>query len=225
MKTTVELPDALVREARRVALREGTTVRALIERGLRSVVTGRRPRGAVHAAQGRVPRRRPRGRPAAARLGDARRPELHGARGVIAVDTNILVYAHREESEWYEPAERAGGALAEGAAGWAIPWPCVHEFLAITTHPRIFLFRTPTPLRAAPDQASRPGSSRRRSSCSPRTPPTGHAANAAGAGPASMARVYTTHASRRCASVSPCGNSGRPTATSRPFPPSVSGIR
>jgi predicted nucleic acid-binding protein len=40
--------------------------------------------------------------------------------------------------------------LAEGAAGWAIPWPCIHEFLAITTHPRIF--RTPTPIRAALDQ-------------------------------------------------------------------------
>jgi len=69
---------------------------------------------------------------------------------VIAVDTNILVYAHREESEWHEQAERAVRALAEGAAGWAIPWPCVHEFLAIATHPRIF--RTPTPIRTALDQ-------------------------------------------------------------------------
>jgi toxin-antitoxin system PIN domain toxin len=69
---------------------------------------------------------------------------------VIAVDTNILVYAHREESEWHAQAERAVRALAEGAAGWAIPWPCVHEFLAITTHPRIF--RTPTPVAAALDQ-------------------------------------------------------------------------
>ena len=43
MKTTVELPDALLREAKRMAAREGTTVRALIERGLRSVVGGRRP--------------------------------------------------------------------------------------------------------------------------------------------------------------------------------------
>jgi ribosomal protein S5 len=42
MKTTVELPDALLREAKRVALRERTTVRALIERGLRSVVSGQR---------------------------------------------------------------------------------------------------------------------------------------------------------------------------------------
>jgi hypothetical protein len=41
MKTTVELPDALLREAKRVALREKTTVKALIERGLRQVVAGR----------------------------------------------------------------------------------------------------------------------------------------------------------------------------------------
>lgn len=33
---------------------------------------------------------------------------------------------------------------------WAIPWPCIHEFLAIVTHPRIF--NPPTPLRRALDQ-------------------------------------------------------------------------
>jgi hypothetical protein len=38
MKTTVELPDSLLRQAKRVALRERTTVKALIERGLRLVV-------------------------------------------------------------------------------------------------------------------------------------------------------------------------------------------
>lgn len=43
MKTTVDLPDALLREAKRVALREKTTVRALIERGLRNVINGRQP--------------------------------------------------------------------------------------------------------------------------------------------------------------------------------------
>jgi hypothetical protein len=43
MKTTVEIPDSLLREAKRVALRERTTVRALIERGLRAVIDHRRP--------------------------------------------------------------------------------------------------------------------------------------------------------------------------------------
>jgi uncharacterized protein len=69
---------------------------------------------------------------------------------VIAVDTNLLVYAHREDSPWHESAYAAIVELAEGSKAWGIPWPCVHEFLAITTHPRIF--DPPTPLAAAIDQ-------------------------------------------------------------------------
>ena len=56
---------------------------------------------------------------------------------MIAVDTNILVYAHRRDSEWYAAAHRAILSLAEGAATWAIPWSCIHEFFAVVTHPRI----------------------------------------------------------------------------------------
>jgi toxin-antitoxin system PIN domain toxin len=66
---------------------------------------------------------------------------------VIAVDTNILVYAHREDSPFHEAAFQCVMELAEGPAGWAIPWPCLHEFLAIVTHPRIY--RPPTPLARA----------------------------------------------------------------------------
>lgn len=40
--------------------------------------------------------------------------------------------------------------LAEGRAPWAIPWPCIHEFLAIVTHPKVFA--PPTPFSAAIDQ-------------------------------------------------------------------------
>lgn len=40
--------------------------------------------------------------------------------------------------------------LAEGRAPWAIPWPCLHEFLAIVTHPLIY--NPPTPLATALDQ-------------------------------------------------------------------------
>ncbi len=69
---------------------------------------------------------------------------------MIAVDTNILVYAHREDSPFHEAARQRLQALAEGVAPWAIPWPCLHEFLAIVTHPRIF--RPPTPLTRALDQ-------------------------------------------------------------------------
>lgn len=57
---------------------------------------------------------------------------------MIAVDTNVLVYAHRRDSEWHEPAVAAVRRLAEGRGPWAVPWPCIHEFLAVATHPRIY---------------------------------------------------------------------------------------
>jgi toxin-antitoxin system PIN domain toxin len=66
---------------------------------------------------------------------------------VIAVDTNILVYAHREDSEWHSAADECLTRLAESGSPWAIPWPCIHEFLAIVTHPKIW--RPPTPLKHA----------------------------------------------------------------------------
>jgi toxin-antitoxin system PIN domain toxin len=64
---------------------------------------------------------------------------------MIAVDTNILVHAHRADSPWHEPATRALSTL--GAGHWGIPWPCLHEFYAVVTHPRIF--DPPTPLEDA----------------------------------------------------------------------------
>ena len=71
---------------------------------------------------------------------------------MIAVDTNILVYAHREDSPFHDPASKRMTELAEGPSTWAIPWPCLHEFLAIVTHPRIYA--PPTPLPRALDQVA-----------------------------------------------------------------------
>lgn len=68
---------------------------------------------------------------------------------MIGVDANLLVYALREDSPWHEQALGALTALAEGTAPWAIPWPCVHEYLSVATHPRIY--RPPTPLNVALD--------------------------------------------------------------------------
>jgi hypothetical protein len=45
MKTTVEIPDALLDEAKKLATREGTTLRALIEEGLRRMVAERKRAG------------------------------------------------------------------------------------------------------------------------------------------------------------------------------------
>ena len=69
---------------------------------------------------------------------------------MIAVDTNLLVYAHREESPFHEAAYTLIERLANGVAAWAIPWPCLHEFFAVVTHPRVF--DPSTPVVAALDQ-------------------------------------------------------------------------
>lgn len=66
---------------------------------------------------------------------------------MIALDTNILVYAHRADAPFHAAAAKLVRALAEGRDRWVIPWPCAHEFLAIVTHPKIY--RPPTP----PDRA------------------------------------------------------------------------
>ena len=65
---------------------------------------------------------------------------------MIAVDTNILVYAHREDAPFHAAAVRCLTGLAEGGAQWAIPWPCLHEFIAIVTHPRVFDPPSPLPI-------------------------------------------------------------------------------
>jgi len=69
---------------------------------------------------------------------------------MIAVDTNILVYAHRHDSEFFHAASSCIGQLAQGGALWAIPWPCVHEFLAVVTNPQAI--NPPTPMDRAIDQ-------------------------------------------------------------------------
>jgi uncharacterized protein len=69
---------------------------------------------------------------------------------MIAVDTNVMVYAHRRDSDFHGQASRCIRSLAEGHDAWGLPWPCVHEFIAIVSHPRIY--DPPTPLDRAVDQ-------------------------------------------------------------------------
>lgn len=68
---------------------------------------------------------------------------------MIAVDTNILVFADREESARHADALRALHLLAEGDEAWAIPIFCIGEFLRVVSHDR--LFDPPTPVRDAYD--------------------------------------------------------------------------
>jgi toxin-antitoxin system PIN domain toxin len=52
---------------------------------------------------------------------------------MIAIDTNILIYAHRSETRWFERASTVIRDLAEGGQTWAIPWLCVGEFYSAVT--------------------------------------------------------------------------------------------
>jgi hypothetical protein len=42
MKTTLDIADPLLREARKIAARERTTLRALVEQGLRNIIAERK---------------------------------------------------------------------------------------------------------------------------------------------------------------------------------------
>ena len=55
----------------------------------------------------------------------------------VAVDTNILVYAHNRTANWHAGAVECLNRLAGSGLPWAIPWPCIHEFLAVVTNPRL----------------------------------------------------------------------------------------
>lgn len=66
-----------------------------------------------------------------------------------AVDTNVLVYSEIVSSRHHRAARRLVNELAEGPVVWAIPWPCIYEFLRVVTHPRVF--SPPVPLEIAMD--------------------------------------------------------------------------
>ena len=57
---------------------------------------------------------------------------------MIAVDTNILVYAHRGETDLHAAATAELVALAEGIVPWGLPVFCITEFLRVVTHRRVF---------------------------------------------------------------------------------------
>lgn len=64
-----------------------------------------------------------------------------------ALDTNVLVQAEIVTSPFHGVARTLLSELANGPAPWAIPWPCVYEFLRVVTHPRVF--HPPMPSAAA----------------------------------------------------------------------------
>jgi toxin-antitoxin system PIN domain toxin len=67
---------------------------------------------------------------------------------VIAVDTNVLVYAHRREPPEHDAALAVVQSLADGQEPWAIAWPCIYEFFSVVTNPKIW-----KQTASSPDQA------------------------------------------------------------------------
>ena len=57
---------------------------------------------------------------------------------MIAVDSNVLVYAHRTETELHRIATGILVEIAEGPTPWALPIFCITEFLRVVTHRRVF---------------------------------------------------------------------------------------
>jgi toxin-antitoxin system PIN domain toxin len=67
---------------------------------------------------------------------------------MMAVDTNVLVYAHRREAAEHAAASELVRSLAEATQPWAVPWPCLYEFFSVVTHPKIWRGAASTPSQA-----------------------------------------------------------------------------
>lgn len=57
---------------------------------------------------------------------------------MIALDTNILVHAHRRSTLHHEAALALVRELSEGPAPYGLFWPSLYEFLRVVTHHRVF---------------------------------------------------------------------------------------
>ncbi|HEY0479889.1 MAG TPA: TA system VapC family ribonuclease toxin [Kofleriaceae bacterium] len=67
---------------------------------------------------------------------------------MLAVDTNVLVYAHRREAPEHAVALELLRSLAAGSEPWAIAWPSIYEFFSVVTNPKIW-----KQAASSPDQA------------------------------------------------------------------------
>jgi predicted nucleic acid-binding protein len=56
---------------------------------------------------------------------------------LIAIDTNLLVYAHREGAAEHKAARAAIVNALNDARGWGICLPSIPEFWSIVTHPKL----------------------------------------------------------------------------------------
>lgn len=56
---------------------------------------------------------------------------------MLAVDTNVLVYAADADSPFHEPCRRWLLNQRTRPDAWYTTWPIIYEFLRVTTHPRV----------------------------------------------------------------------------------------
>ena len=56
---------------------------------------------------------------------------------MLAVDTNVLVYAANATSQFHRPCREWLDRQRRRPDAWYISWPIVYEFLRVATHPRI----------------------------------------------------------------------------------------
>ena len=66
---------------------------------------------------------------------------------MIAIDTNILVYAHRPHLDAHARCRAAIEDLVRSGTRFALPWPCLQEFIGVVTNARVFA--PPTPVEEA----------------------------------------------------------------------------
>lgn len=65
----------------------------------------------------------------------------------FAVDTNVLIYAADETSEFHAPCRRLLESWRTQVAPWYLSWNVIYEFLRVTTHPHVL--RTPWSAKAS----------------------------------------------------------------------------
>ena len=63
---------------------------------------------------------------------------------MIAIDTNILVAAHRGDASRHGEALGAVNRLVTSKRPWGLPVFCVGEFIRVVTHQRVWPTPTPT---------------------------------------------------------------------------------
>lgn len=66
---------------------------------------------------------------------------------MFVVDTNVLIYAADQDSEFHAPCRDRIEQWRRQSSPWYLTWSIVYEFLRVSTHPKVF--RKPFALKAA----------------------------------------------------------------------------